>query len=72
MFIGLLLIAPCSLIPETKGRSLEEMDIIFGAIDADDRAANIARQEQGTCCFTSRICCTIVTVWSQRQGFRNQ
>jgi len=35
------------LIPETKGRSLEEMDIIFGAIDADDRAANIARQEQG-------------------------
>jgi hypothetical protein len=23
------------------------MDIIFGAINADDRAANIARQEQG-------------------------
>jgi hypothetical protein len=36
-----------SLLPETKGRSLEEMDIIFGAINADDRAANIVRQEQG-------------------------
>lgn len=45
--IGLLLIELRSLIPETKGRSLEEMDIIFGAIDADARAANIARQEQG-------------------------
>jgi hypothetical protein len=44
-----------SLIPETKGRSLEEMDIIFGAVDADDRAANIAREEQGTYCFTSRV-----------------
>jgi hypothetical protein len=47
-FIGLLLTVLRSLIPETKGRSLEEMDIIFGAIDADARAANIARQEQGT------------------------
>jgi len=35
------------LIPETKGRSLEEMDIIFGTVNTDDRAANIARQEQG-------------------------
>jgi len=33
------------LIPETKGRSLEEMDIIFGAIDPDKRAATISRQE---------------------------
>lgn len=40
-----------SLIPETKGRSLEEMDIIFGAVNPDDRAANIARQEQGTYFF---------------------
>lgn len=40
--------APFSLmIPETKGRSLEEMDIIFGAVSAEDRAENIARQEQG-------------------------
>lgn len=31
-------------IPETKGRSLEEMDIIFGSISAEDRAANIERQ----------------------------
>jgi sugar porter (SP) family MFS transporter len=40
--------APFSLIiPETKGRSLEEMDIIFGAVSAEERAENIARQEQG-------------------------
>jgi len=31
------------------------MDIIFGTVNADDRAANIARQEQGTYCFTSRV-----------------
>jgi sugar porter (SP) family MFS transporter len=31
------------LIPETKGRSLEEMDIIFGSISAEERAANINR-----------------------------
>ncbi|KAG6897592.1 hypothetical protein C0992_013269 [Termitomyces sp. T32_za158] len=36
------------LIPETKGRSLEEMDVIFGAISADERAAHIAAQERGT------------------------
>ena len=34
-------------IPETKGRSLEEMDVIFGAVDADKRMADIARQERG-------------------------
>ncbi|KAF8068087.1 general substrate transporter [Lyophyllum atratum] len=33
-------------IPETKGRSLEDMDIIFGAISAEERAANIATQER--------------------------
>jgi hypothetical protein len=38
---------PNSIIPETKGRSLEEMDIIFGAVSAEARAENIARQEQG-------------------------
>ncbi|KAN0107451.1 General substrate transporter [Russula decolorans] len=39
--------APFSLIiPETNGRSLEEMDIVFGAVSANDRAANIARHEQ--------------------------
>ncbi|KAG6889244.1 hypothetical protein C0995_002456, partial [Termitomyces sp. Mi166 len=32
------------LIPETKGRSLEEMDIIFGAISADQRQADIEKQ----------------------------
>ncbi|KAI0038741.1 general substrate transporter [Auriscalpium vulgare] len=34
------------LIPETKGRSLEEMDIIFGSITAEKRAENIERQER--------------------------
>ena len=36
----------CSLIPETKGRSLEEMDIIFGAVDAEKRKADIAQEER--------------------------
>ncbi|KAG5653194.1 hypothetical protein H0H81_001822 [Sphagnurus paluster] len=33
-------------IPETKGRSLEDMDVIFGAVDARERADNIARRER--------------------------
>jgi len=35
------------LIPETKGRSLEEMDIIFGSISAEQRQADIDRQTRG-------------------------
>ena len=38
----------CRLIPETKGRSLEEMDVIFGAVQADKRRADIAAQARGT------------------------
>ncbi|KAK7682099.1 hypothetical protein QCA50_014685 [Cerrena zonata] len=34
------------LIPETKGRSLEEMDIIFGSVQKDQRQADIQRQEK--------------------------
>ncbi|KAF9457603.1 general substrate transporter [Collybia nuda] len=34
------------LIPETKGRSLEEMDVIFGSITAEQRQANIDKQER--------------------------
>ncbi|KAI0699622.1 general substrate transporter [Cerioporus squamosus] len=34
------------LIPETKGRSLEEMDIIFGSVTEDKRRADIAAQER--------------------------
>jgi hypothetical protein len=30
------------------------MDVIFGTTNANDRAANIARQEQGGCYFASR------------------
>ena len=32
------------IIPETKGRSLEEMDIIFGAVSAETRQRDIERQ----------------------------
>jgi len=34
------------LIPETKGRSLEEMDIIFGSVKAEQREADIKKQER--------------------------
>ncbi|KAL1942927.1 hypothetical protein VTO73DRAFT_4598 [Trametes versicolor] len=34
------------LIPETKGRSLEEMDIIFGSVQAEKRRADIDAQER--------------------------
>ena len=34
------------LIPETKGRSLEDMDVIFGAVSAEKRREDIARQER--------------------------
>ncbi|KAI0064842.1 general substrate transporter [Artomyces pyxidatus] len=34
------------IVPETKGCSLEEMDIIFGTVTADQRLANIERQER--------------------------
>ena len=35
------------LIPETKGKSLEEMDIIFGAVSRDERQAYINRLQKG-------------------------
>ncbi|KAH8091808.1 general substrate transporter [Cristinia sonorae] len=34
------------LIPETKGRSLEEMDIIFGTVQQGQREADIAKEEK--------------------------
>ncbi|KAJ8490166.1 hypothetical protein ONZ45_g5181 [Pleurotus djamor] len=34
------------LIPETKGRSLEDMDVIFGSVSAEQRQAAINRQER--------------------------
>ncbi|KAI9063795.1 general substrate transporter [Trametes sanguinea] len=34
------------MIPETKGRSLEEMDIIFGSVQEEKRKADIAAQER--------------------------
>ena len=35
------------LIPEMKGRLLMETDIIFGAVRAEERTADIAKQEHG-------------------------
>ena len=32
------------IIPETKGRSLEEMDVIFGAVSAETRQQDIEKQ----------------------------
>lgn len=37
-----------SLIPETKGRSLEDMDIIFGSVSAEQRQKNIEERENGS------------------------
>jgi hypothetical protein len=34
-------------IPETKGRSLEEMDIIFGAVSREKREQDVIRAQQG-------------------------
>ncbi|EMD30388.1 hypothetical protein CERSUDRAFT_101351 [Gelatoporia subvermispora B] len=34
------------MIPETKGRSLEEMDVLFGAVQADARRADIEKRER--------------------------
>ena len=34
------------LIPETKGRSLEEMDVIFGSVSGEERKAAIDAQLQ--------------------------
>jgi len=33
------------IIPETKGCSLEEMDVIFGAVSAETRRKDIERQQ---------------------------
>jgi hypothetical protein len=36
---------PSSIIPETKGRSLEDMDIVFGSTPQEARTAHIAAHE---------------------------
>ncbi|EDR07128.1 uncharacterized protein LACBIDRAFT_250584 [Laccaria bicolor S238N-H82] len=43
------------LIPETKGRSLEDMDVIFGSITAEQRQANITKQEGASILTTSNV-----------------
>ena len=47
-----LRIALHSLIPETKGRSLEDMDIIFGAVSAEKRREDIDQRERGMNCLS--------------------
>lgn len=34
-----------SMIPETKGRSLEDMDVIFGSVSLEERNRHIDQQE---------------------------
>lgn len=45
--IRLTIIAVYRLIPETKGRSLEEMDVIFGSVTAEQRQKHIQQEERG-------------------------
>ena len=35
------------LLPQTKGKSLEQMDIIFGAVSQAERQAYIDRRQKG-------------------------
>lgn len=42
----ILILCTCRLIPETKGKSLEEMDIIFGAVDPEQRKRDIEKVER--------------------------
>lgn len=46
----------CRLIPETKGRSLEEMDIIFGSVQAEKRRADIDAHERGELFSVGLVC----------------
>ncbi|KAG6814700.1 hypothetical protein H0H93_012558 [Arthromyces matolae] len=46
MFATINIGAMATFLPETKGLSLEEMDVIFGAISAEERAAHIAEQQR--------------------------
>ncbi|KAJ8507726.1 hypothetical protein ONZ45_g9935 [Pleurotus djamor] len=41
------LLAFSVLIPETRGRSLEDMDVVFGSVSAEQRRATILQREQG-------------------------
>jgi len=34
------------MLPETAGKSLEEMDVMFGAVSAEDRKKDIAKAER--------------------------
>jgi hypothetical protein len=38
--------AAVRFLPETKGHSLEDMDVIFGAVSADQRQADILKHEK--------------------------
>ena len=37
---------PPSLIPETRGRSLEEMDVVFGSVEQSKREADITERQR--------------------------
>jgi sugar porter (SP) family MFS transporter len=52
--IGGMLTFSC-LIPETKGRSLEEMDVIFGAVDGEQRARDVEARLDGNAGESSSV-----------------
>lgn len=57
-YLNIHTLARRSLIPETKGRSLEEMDVIFGSISAEQRQVDIDKQEKGVKfkdCFSGNL-----------------
>jgi hypothetical protein len=43
--LGGMFVFAC-LIPETKGRSLEDMDVLFGSVSAEQRHADIVKRER--------------------------
>lgn len=46
--INIVAMIPFALwIPETKGKSLEEMDVVFGAVSAHGRQAHIEERQKG-------------------------
>ena len=50
------------IIPETKGLSLEEMDIIFGAVNAETRRKDIERQQTSFLSMTDEEISTISSI----------
>ena len=57
------------LLPETKGRSLEEMDIIFGSISAEQRQVDIDKRQRGKSFLQKISVVTEVLTYPRTQSF---